>query len=145
MTQGGSDSAARLRGAGLKVTGPRLAILALLEQDPHHPSAEELHRALRGGHPSLSLSTVYMTLAAFVRSGLVRRMPETDGRMRVDGFDQPHDHAICRICGNIFDIPPLPPPELPSLLPSDLELLCLRIEYDVLCTACRREARSAET
>jgi len=139
-----SDRASRLRAARLKVTGPRLAILEEVERNPDHPSAEELHRKLIDEHPSLSLSTVYMTLDAFVRAGLARRMPEVDGRMRVDGFDQPHDHAICRGCGKIFDLQrirgPLPAPPMP--FPEGLEVLGVRVEYDVLCGPCRTERSS---
>ena len=143
MEQTAPDRASRLRAAGLKVTGPRLAILEVLESNRRHPSAEDVHRALRGSYPSLSLSTVYMTLEAFVRSGLARRMPELDGRMRVDGFDQPHDHAICRRCGTVFDVarglgaPPAPP----RLLPPGVEVLGGRLEYDVLCASCAGRAR----
>jgi Fe2+ or Zn2+ uptake regulation protein len=138
MRQDASDRASRLRAAGLKVTGPRLAILAELEQNAHHPSAEELHRTLLAKHPSLSLSTVYMTLEAFVRAGLVCRLTEVDGRMRVDGFDQPHDHAICRGCRRIFDLPRGAgrPPAPPSALPEGLRVLAVRVEYDVLCGPC---------
>jgi len=141
MHDGLSDRASRLRAARLKVTGPRLAILEEVESNPDHPSAEELHGKLVAKNPSLSLSTVYMTLDAFVRAGLVRRMPEVDGRMRVDGYDQPHDHAICRGCGRIFDLPrvrsPLPAP--PASFPEDMEVLSVRVEYDVLCASCRTE------
>jgi len=60
--------AARLREAGLKATAPRIQILAALEIDKSHPTAEELHDRLRGEHPSLSLSTVYKTLEVFLRA-----------------------------------------------------------------------------
>ena len=138
MEQTAPDRASRLRAAGLKVTGPRLAILEVLESNRRHPSAEDVHRALRVSYPSLSLSTVYMTLEVFVRSGLARRMPELDGRMRVDGFDQPHDHAICRRCGTVFDVARglASPPAPPRLLPPGVEVLGVRLEYDVLCGAC---------
>jgi Fur family peroxide stress response transcriptional regulator len=137
-----SERAERLRAAGLKVTAPRLAILGALEQNRQHPSAEELHQGLAELHPSLSLSTVYVTLEAFVRAGLVNKMPEVDGRLRVDGIQQPHDHAICRRCGAIFDIDRdhFPLPSAPDRLPEGLEVLGVRVEYDVLCSSCGGES-----
>jgi len=131
--------AERLRLAGLKVTAPRLAILDALEQDRSHPSAEELFESLAESHPSLSRSTVYTTLASFIRAGLVRKLPEVDGRLRVDGTRTEHDHAYCRSCGAIFDIDraPLPPPPAPSELPGGLEVLNVRLEYEVICASCR--------
>src|SRR5262245_23078421 len=95
---------ARLHRAGLKATGPRVVILAALEQDSTHPTAEHLYDTLRRDHPSLSLSTVYHTLDVFIRTGLCRRVSGLGDRLRVDGTPQDHDHAVCRLCGVIFDV-----------------------------------------
>jgi len=129
----------RLREAGLKATGPRLAILAALETDRRHPSAEQIHARLAETHPSMSLSTVYSTLDAFARAGLIRKVNGLDGRLRVDGTREDHDHAVCRVCGSIFDVDrdcfALPP--APERLPRGLDVLQVRLEYDVVCSACR--------
>ncbi|GIX46257.1 MAG: transcriptional repressor [Candidatus Tectimicrobiota bacterium] len=139
------EQVARLRRAGLRVTGPRLAILAALEQDPSHPTAERLYERLRPHHPSLSLSTVYETLETFIRTGLCRRVHDGSGRLRVDGTTADHDHAVCRECGTIFDVSrevfPLPAP--PTRLPDGLEVTAVRVEYEVICAACRRQAPQA--
>ena len=135
----GSEQAERLRAVGLKATGPRLAILDAVERNRHHPSAEEIYQELVESHPSLSLSTVYGTLSAFVRAGLVRKLSEVDGRLRVDGTKTTHDHAICRMCGAIFDVEPDPNIVLmpPSELPGGLAVLDVRVEYDVVCANCK--------
>jgi Fe2+ or Zn2+ uptake regulation protein len=134
------DKAERLRRAGLRVTGPRLAVLAELEQNRTHPNAWQIHRRLSGRHPSLSVSTIYLTLEAFVRAGLVRRLPAKDGRMRVDGTPPDHDHAVCRDCGAVFDVPSARPRRAaaPAGLPRGLEFLAARVEYEVLCPDCQR-------
>ena len=133
-----SEQAERLRAAGLKATGPRVAILDAVERNCNHPSAEDIYQELAESHPSLSLSTVYGTLSAFVKAGLVRKLSEVDGRLRVDGTTPPHDHAICRKCGAIFDVEPnlntVPTP--PSELPGGLAVLEVRVEYDVVCAKC---------
>ena len=133
-----SKQAERLRAAGLKATGPRIAILDAIERNCDHPSAEELYQELVESHPSLSLSTVYGTLSAFAKAGLVRKLSEVDGRLRVDGTKTSHDHAICRMCGAIFDVEPDPhsAPSLPSALPGGLVVLDVRVEYDVVCAQC---------
>jgi Fur family peroxide stress response transcriptional regulator len=134
-----SEQAERLRATGLKATGPRVAILDAVERNCNHPSAEDSYQELAERHPSLSLSTVYGTLSAFVKAGLVRKLSEADGRLRVDGTKPPHDHAICRMCGAIFDIEPnlrtasTPPSELPG----GLAVLEVRVEYDVICAKCK--------
>jgi Fe2+ or Zn2+ uptake regulation protein len=128
----------RLRDAGLKATGPRLAILAALETDRTHPSAEQIHSRLAASHPSLSLSTVYSTLETFVEAGLIRRVNPREGKLRVDGTRGDHDHAVCRGCGAIFDVDRerFPLPEPPATLPRGLEVVSVRVEYEVVCAAC---------
>jgi Fur family transcriptional regulator, peroxide stress response regulator len=134
----------RLRAAGLRATGSRVAILAELEQNRTHPNAADLYERLSGAHPSLSVSTVYLTLETFERAGLLRRLTPKDGKVRVDGTTEFHDHAVCRDCGDVFDVPPasraLAPPEG---LPPGLRVLGTRIEYDVLCTSCQRKRQDA--
>lgn len=133
------EHAERLRAAGLKATGSRVAILAAVERNRHHPSAEDIYQELVESHPSLSRSTVYGTLSAFVRAGLVRKLSEVDGRLRVDGTKTPHDHAICRICGAIFDVErdPETVPTPAAELAGGLTVLDVRVEYDVLCPQCK--------
>ncbi len=135
----------RLRRAGLRVTAARLAVLSLLGSERRHPTAEQVHATLHPAHPSLSLSTVYGTLDAFVRAGLCRRVRSGDGRMRVDGTAVEHDHAVCRGCGRIFDVErggiALPP--VPARLPRGLTVGAVRIEYDVICSSCLRGPKHA--
>ena len=133
------EVAARLREAGLRVTVPRLAVLVEIENNRSHPNAVEVHRALRARHPSLSLSTVYLTFEAFAKAGLLRRMPARDGRLRVDGVVDEHDHAVCRRCGDVFDLPDKAPISraAPRGLPRGTRVLSARVEYDVLCARCR--------
>ncbi|MDX1644430.1 MAG: Fur family transcriptional regulator [Thermoanaerobaculia bacterium] len=133
-----SAAAEALREVGLRVTAPRVAILATLTRDRRHPSAEHLYEALRDELPGLSLSTVYQALEAFIQNGLVRRIHGVHERLRVDGTPGDHDHAICVECGEVFDIDrahyerPAPPDELPG----GLRVEGLRFEYDVLCPDC---------
>jgi Fur family peroxide stress response transcriptional regulator len=136
----------RLRSSGLRVTGPRLAILAALEIDGSHPTAELLFERLRPEHPSLSLSTVYKTLEAFLQRGLCRRVVGDGTRLRVDGILTSHDHAVCRGCGRVFDVErdryPLPPP--PPALPEGLIVTGMRVEFEVECPQCRQGGTVAD-
>jgi len=116
-----------------------MVILAALEQDHTHPTAEHLYETLRRGHPSLSLSTVYQTLDVFIRTGLCRRVSGLGDRLRVDGTPQDHDHAVCRLCGVIFDVDrdqvQLPAP--PGRLSNGLMVTGIRLEYEVISAACQ--------
>ncbi len=130
---------AELREAGLRATATRLALLAALRKDTRHPTAEQLHVSLRPNHPTLALSTVYDGLESFVRVGLGSRVATCDGRLRFDGLVEPHDHAACRKCGAIKDIEisRFPRPGKLPKLPAGLVADGMRVEYDVLCTACQ--------
>jgi Fe2+ or Zn2+ uptake regulation protein len=134
-----SQRAARLHRAGLKATGPRMVILAALEQDHAHPTAEHLYDTLHRDFPSLSLSTVYQTLDVFIRTGLCRRVSGLGDRLRVDGTPQDHDHAVCRMCRAIFDVDrdqvQLPTP--PGYLSNGLMVTGIRFEYEVICASCQ--------
>ena len=137
--------AVELRDHGLRVTGPRLAVLAHLRSDRSHPTPETVHAALRPELGALSLSTVYETLEAFTRAGLCRRVATRTTAMRIDGTADDHDHAVCRGCGTIMDVrraSPLRAPR-PVDLPRGVELISSHIEYEVICAPCRQEADGA--
>ena len=131
--------AARLREVGLKATASRTAILAFLESDRSHPTAETVYERLAGSLPTLSLSTVYATLESFLQAGLVRRIHTDGGRLRVDGTGPDHDHAVCRSCGDVFDVPRAGSDRSDSrrVLPGGLEVLDIHVQYDVVCPSCR--------
>jgi Fe2+ or Zn2+ uptake regulation protein len=133
-----SKTAQRLRAAGLRATGPRVAILQALANDRRHPSAEMVLESLRERFPSLSMSTVYATLETLLERGLVRRISSNSGRLRVDGTEQDHDHAVCRSCGDVFDIDRglLARPASPPDLPNGLRVTNVYIEYEVVCREC---------
>jgi len=100
----GSD-AARLRQRGLRVTGPRLAILAMLERVGGHRSADELVLALRRGGYHHARTTVYNALDDLARAGLVRAAPVDAGALRYESAGPAHDHFVCRECGTIRNVP----------------------------------------
>ncbi len=97
------EAADALRQAGLKATAQRLAILRSLSGDETHPTAQELHERLRGRFPTLSVATVYNTLAALTRVEHCRPI-ELGGPIRFDPNVEPHDHAVCEVCGKIRDV-----------------------------------------
>ena len=57
-----------------------------------------------------------------------------------------HDHAVCRGCGMIFDVERscYPLPQAPECLPSGLDVVGVRVEYEVVCEACRGGGDSTE-
>jgi Fur family peroxide stress response transcriptional regulator len=95
---------ARCRAAGLAVTPQRLAIFRRLIATDRHPSAEELHAAVRREMPTLSLATVYKTLDTLAAIGAVRPVSRLGARGRWDANLGLHHHLICTECGAVSDV-----------------------------------------
>lgn len=92
-----------LKEAGLKVTGPRVKILALLEQsEQHHLSAEAVYQALRQAGEDVSLATVYRVLTQFEAADLVIRH-HFEGEHSVFELrrEAHHDHLVCVKCAYV--------------------------------------------
>ncbi|HLA72045.1 MAG TPA: ferric iron uptake transcriptional regulator [Steroidobacteraceae bacterium] len=92
-----------LRKAGLKVTGPRLKILEILEgSTTRHMSAEGIYKRLIESNEDIGLATVYRVLTQFQAAGLVSRHHFEDG-MAVFELNQGthHDHIVCLDCGRV--------------------------------------------
>jgi Fur family transcriptional regulator, peroxide stress response regulator len=94
---------AACRKAGLKVTHQRLEIYRELAMATDHPTAESLHRRLRKKLPTISLDTVYRTLATLAGHGLINRVETPESLSRFEVARTPHHHLICRDCGEIVD------------------------------------------
>jgi Fe2+ or Zn2+ uptake regulation protein len=90
---------------GLRATRQRVALLRLLRQSRHHPTVVELHELLRQEQRRVSRKTVYEILDSFVRAGLASCPGEGGTPSRYEANREPHDHARCRKCGQLFDLP----------------------------------------
>jgi Fur family transcriptional regulator, peroxide stress response regulator len=88
---------------GLKFTHQRYLVYRALVGTGAHPSAETVWRWVRQEAPSISLDTVYRTLAALERRGLAVRVPDGGEQGRFDGDSTPHHHLVCLACGRIED------------------------------------------
>jgi Fur family peroxide stress response transcriptional regulator len=93
---------AACREADLKLTHQRLEIFRELAEAMDHPTAETLYRRLKETLPTLSLDTVYRTLATFEEYNLVTRVQTTESHARFEARSG-HHHAVCSRCGKITD------------------------------------------
>lgn len=90
--------------AGLRMTQQRISVFSEILKSTDHPTAEILHRRLRHSAPTLSLDTVYRTLALLERNGLVHRVLNPGGGDRYDAVTDGHAHVLCRRCGRYEDL-----------------------------------------
>ena len=95
-----------LRKVGLKVTHPRMRILALLEQSSpqRHLTAEDIYRELLDGGEEIGLATVYRVLTQFEAAGLVLKH-NFEGGQAVYEWDRGghHDHMVDVDTGKIIE------------------------------------------
>jgi Fur family peroxide stress response transcriptional regulator len=88
----------------MRLTPQRALICRMLEGTRAHPSAEVLHRRACAEMPTLSLRTVYAILRELEAIGAVRSLDLGTGSTRYDPNPQPHQHAVCRRCGRVWDL-----------------------------------------
>ena len=94
-----------LRKAGLKVTHPRMRILALLENiRPRHMTAEDIYRQLVEQGDEIGLATVYRVLNQFEAAGLVLKH-NFEGGHAVYELDrgEHHDHMVDVETGKVIE------------------------------------------
>jgi Fe2+ or Zn2+ uptake regulation protein len=99
-----SDFETQLRAVSLRVTRPRLAVLAALRNHPH-VDTETVIALVRADHPTVSHQTVYDVLRALTDAGLVRRIQPAGANARYESrVGDNHHHVVCRSCSAIADI-----------------------------------------
>ena len=97
-----------LRGAGLRITGPRRAICAVLaESHDDHLNALDLQaRAEELAGARIDPSTVYRTIDALESAGALHHIHLAHGPAVVHLTDHvDHHHLVCDECGRTIDLP----------------------------------------
>jgi Fe2+ or Zn2+ uptake regulation protein len=93
-----------LCGAGLKVTEPRLAVLAVLEAQPHS-DADTIFRAVLPALPGTSLQAIYGVVAALTGAGLLRKIePAGSSALYERRTGDNHHHLVCTECSAVRDV-----------------------------------------
>jgi Fur family ferric uptake transcriptional regulator len=99
-----AEHAEQLRGAALRVTRPRLAVLDAVHDHPH-ADTDSIIRAVRRNLPEVSHQAVYDSLNALTAVGLVRRIQPSGSVARYESrVGDNHHHIVCRSCGEIADV-----------------------------------------
>lgn len=93
-----------LRAAGLRVTAPRVAVLAEVYEQPHS-GVDRILSGARDRLGSLSTQAVYDVLRVLTDAGLVRRIePAGSAALYEARVGDNHHHVVCRACGAIGDV-----------------------------------------
>ncbi len=123
----------------LRWTRQRRLIAEVMEGRTDHPTAEELYHELRARGEPISLATVYRTLRALAREGLLREL-HGPGPDRFDPNTSPHYHFRCRRCGRVYDVNVPYREELDRVDPGPgFVVTSHEILWEGICPACREE------
>jgi Fur family peroxide stress response transcriptional regulator len=87
----------------MNVTPQRIAIYRALLEANDHPNPEAIYTRVRTTMPSLSLATIYKTLDALARLGLVSELPAIGNSRRYDANVDVHHHLVCTRCDRVTD------------------------------------------
>lgn len=93
-----------LRGADLRVTRPRLAVLDAVYEHPH-ADTNSIIGFVRDDLGDVSHQAVYDVLRALTGAGLVRHIQPPGSVARYESrVGDNHHHVVCRECGSIADV-----------------------------------------
>jgi len=93
-----------LRGAALRVTRPRVAVLTAVHEHPH-ADTDAVISVVRADLGEVSHQAVYDVLRALTDAGLLRRIQPPGSVARYESrVGDNHHHVVCRTCGAIADV-----------------------------------------
>jgi Fur family ferric uptake transcriptional regulator len=94
----------RCEAAGLRITGQRRTIAAVLQDADDHPDVEALYERASAVDVKISLATVYRTVKLFEETGILEKHEFGDGRARYETTDRDHhDHLIDLHSGEVIE------------------------------------------
>ncbi|MER6084613.1 Fur family transcriptional regulator [Streptomyces sp. NPDC001833] len=131
-------TADELRGAGLRVTAARVALLETVRHGDHL-DVEAIASGVRERVGHISLQAVYDALHALTTARLIRRIEPAGSPARFEGrVGDNHHHVLCRSCGAVADVD-CAVGEAPCLTASDDHGFAIdeaEVIYWGLCPAC---------
>lgn len=128
-----------IRAHGLSPSAQRVAIYQFLVTHPIHPTVDDIYKALRPKIKTLSRTTVYNVLHAFVENGLTTKVHIEDLELRYDANVTPHAHFKCLNCGNVYDFGETPTLDLLPLaaIPEDFKTTSATLILRGKCPHCK--------
>lgn len=128
---------------GIRMTGPRRAILSVIETANKHLDASQILRKAQKLDPSVDRSTVYRTLGLLKRQGLIDELDlmhlNGEGHYYERRLGNDHIHMACLRCGKITEFVSERFDSLKSQLEQEcrFRIVVARLEVGGYCMECR--------
>ncbi len=125
---------------GLRITHQRTEIFKALIQHSDHPTTEGIFHQVRKRLKTISLDTVYRTIATFEEYGLVNKVHHIDNTTRIDHNLSNHHHLVCSRCKKIEDFywPDFDRMIPPKSISNWGEIGVKHVVIDGLCSSCAK-------
>jgi Fur family ferric uptake transcriptional regulator len=135
------NSRAVLNLAGTRVTSQRALILEIIRQGEGHLDADEIYRRARQKQPRLSLSTVYRTVQALKKLGLIEELHFDESHHHYEAKPPTkHHHLVCLSCGRVIEFQyPLSIIERNIAGGGDFKIVDAEIRVTGYCPRCRQD------
>jgi len=126
---------------GLRVTHQRTEIFKALLELPNHPTTEDVFNRVRRHLKTISLDTVYRTIATLEDYGLIRRVHHVDSANRFDINASNHHHLVCSKCSKIEDFywPEFDRMKPPESVSHWVQIEAKQVVINGLCSSCKEE------
>lgn len=130
----------RLRAESRKLTGPRRAIIAALEEQSHPLTIREIHACIG---TECDLVTIYRSMHLLEKMRLVQRFDFGDAIARYELVrhedHEHHHHLICTDCSKVVEIEECFPEELERRIATGngFSQITHKLEFFGVCPACQ--------
>lgn len=94
-----------LKAHGGRITHARKAVLQALVTAKTHVTAEDLLNIVQKQFPEVHISTVYRTLDALEKLGVVDHVHLGHGKAVYHLTDNSHQHIVCELCSSVEEVP----------------------------------------
>ena len=123
-----------LRAEGVRITRQRRVLLSVIADASDHPDATEILRRVHRVDSTVSLSTIYRTMAILERRGVIHRHSFDGAPARFESADQHHhDHIINLDTGEVVEFRSQKIEELQSAIAAELGFEVVRHKLELYC------------
>ena len=124
-----------------KYSKQREEVFNYIKSSKSHLSAEEVYMGLKLKNPNISRGTVYRNLNLLVDKGIVNKISNSGSPDKFDFAECEHSHAICKICGDVFDMQVLLDDKVKEIIKSQTGLEDFSNDFTVygICKICKNK------
>jgi Fe2+ or Zn2+ uptake regulation protein len=137
-----------LRAMGLRLTPQRMLILSIVASGNSHMDVDQVFQRAKESYPYIDITTVYRTLQLFKKLGVVSEVAIGNRlHFEVANPESPHQHMVCLVCSEAYDLPPQYLEEFRHSLVQELAFEPDLKNFTVtgVCSQCARDKSNSET